>query len=89
MGDMFLLLTSAVEIPVVDTVVSLINSVGFPIAMVIYFIWDKNKTTEKMMQAQKESLEMVTDTLTSNSDSIVKNTVILEKLLTKLNIEDI
>lgn len=69
--------------------VDLINSIGFPIAMVIYFIYDKNKTNEKMMQTQKESSEVLANTLSSNTDSIVKNTIILEKLLTKLHIEDI
>lgn len=69
--------------------VDLINSIGFPIAMVIYFIYDKNKTNEKMMQTQKESTEVLANTLSSNTDSIVKNTIILEKLLSKLHIEDI
>lgn len=67
----------------------IINTVGFPIAMVLYFIWDKNKSNEKMMEAQKESTQVLANTLSSNTDSIVKNTIILEKLLSKLHIEDI
>ena len=69
--------------------VDLINSIGFPIAMVIYFIYDKNKTNEKMIESQKESTQVLANTLSSNTDSIVKNTIILEKLLSKLHIEDI
>ena len=69
--------------------IEIINSVGFPIAMVAYFIYDKNKSNEKMMEAQKESTQVLANTLASNTDSIVKNTIILEKLLSKLHIEDI
>ena len=58
--------------------IEIINSVGFPIAMVCYFIYDKNK-----------SMQLLASTIASNTDSINKNTTILEKLLTKLNIEDI
>ena len=67
----------------------LINSVGFPIAMVIYFMWDKNKSNEKMINSLKESSQLISDTLASNTDSLLKNTMILEKLLTKLGLEDI
>lgn len=69
--------------------IEIINSVGFPIAMVIYFIYDKNKSNEKLMESQKESTQILANTLASNTDSIVKNTIILEKLLSKLHIEDI
>jgi hypothetical protein len=69
--------------------IEIINSVGFPIAMVVYFIYDKNKSSEKMIEAQKESTQILANTLASNTDSIVKNTIILEKLLSKLHIEDI
>lgn len=58
--------------------IEIINTVGFPIAMVFYFIYDKNK-----------SMQLLASTIASNTDSINKNTTILEKLLTKLNIEDI
>ena len=72
-----------------NELVDLINTIGFPIAMVIYFIYDKNKMNEKMMESQKENTEVLANTLSSNTDSIVKNTIILEKLLSKLGIEDI
>ena len=72
-----------------NELVDLINTIGFPIAMVIYFIYDKNKMNEKMMASQKENTEVLANTLSSNTDSIVKNTIILEKLLSKLGIEDI
>lgn len=29
----------------------LINSIGFPVAMVIYFIWDKTKITNQLTEA--------------------------------------
>lgn len=32
-------------------IIELINNVGFPIAMVIYFIYDKNKSTDKVLDA--------------------------------------
>lgn len=32
----------------IDLIVSLINTVGFPMVMVGYFIWDKNKTMDKL-----------------------------------------
>lgn len=72
-----------------EQLVELINTIGFPIAMVIYFIYDKNKANEKMMETQKENTQVLANTLSSNTDSIVKNTIILEKLLSKLGIEDI
>lgn len=49
----------------------LINSIGFPFAMVCYFIWDKTKFTEKL------------------TESLNNNTLILEKLLTKLGQEEL
>ena len=65
----------------------LINTIGFPIAMVIYFIWDKNKSTEKMIENQKETTAVLAETLNSNTESIMRNTTILEKLLTKLGVD--
>ena len=70
-----------------EAFVELINTIGFPIAMVMYFIWDKNKTTEKMIENQKETTEVLADTLNSNTESIMRNTTILEKLLTKLGVD--
>lgn len=74
---------------VMNTVVELINTIGFPIAMVIYFIWDKNKTTDKMLENQNKTTQILAETLNSNTQSIVRNTTILEKLLIKLGAEDI
>lgn len=68
--------------------VELINTIGFPIAMVMYFIWDKNKTTEKMIENQNHTTEVLKETLNSNTESIAKNTSILEKLLYKLGIDE-
>lgn len=55
----------------IDTFTQLINSIGFPIAMVVYFIWDKTRLTNQL------------------TDAINNNNLILEKLLTKLDLEDI
>ena len=46
----------------------LISELGFPIAMVFYFIWDKSRLTNQMTTA------------------INNNNVLLEKILTKLDI---
>ena len=54
----------------------LINQFGFPIIMVGYFIWDKSKNT-------KQFLEVIEDL----KDTLSHNTTILEKLLTKLNMD--
>ena len=32
-------------------IMDLINNLGFPIAMVCYFIWDKSKLTDKLVNA--------------------------------------
>lgn len=53
-----------------SVIVELINSIGFPIAMVVYFIIDKYKTTANLVTA------------------INNNNLILEKILTKFEIED-
>ena len=55
----------------INTFTQLINSIGFPIAMVVYFIWDKTRLTNQL------------------TDAINNNNLILEKLLTKLDLEDI
>lgn len=33
----------------VDVITQLINTMGFPIVMVGYFVWDKYKTTNKLI----------------------------------------
>ena len=55
----------------VQILTDLINNMGFPIAMVAYFIWDKTRLTNQL------------------TDAINNNNLILEKLLTKLDLEDI
>ena len=49
----------------------IINNLGFPIAMVAYFIWDKNKTLQPVINA------------------VNNNTKILEKLLVKIDAEEL
>lgn len=48
-----------------------VNSLGFPIAMVVYFIWDKTKVTNHL------------------SEVIENNNLILQKLLVKLDKEEL
>lgn len=60
-----------------NELVNLINTIGFPMAMVIYFIWDKNNTTKLMA-----------DTLNKNTESINNITKVMEKILMKLGMED-
>ena len=64
-----------------------INTMGFPIAMVLYFIWDKNKTTDKMIENQNKTTETLSKTLDNNTETLNKNTIVLERLLTKLGVE--
>ena len=52
-------------------IINVINSLGFPIAMVIYFIWDKNNTSKTLVTA------------------INNNTKILNRLLNRLNYNDL
>ena len=47
--------------------IDIINTVGFPIAMVAYFIWDKNKTTDKMIENQNATTKVLAETLNSNT----------------------
>ena len=54
-----------------DLIRELINTMGFPIVMVGYFIWDKTKNTKHL------------------ADVIENNNMILQKLLTKLDKEDL
>lgn len=36
---------------IVQIVQEIVNSLGFPIAMVVYFIWDKNHTMEPVIES--------------------------------------
>lgn len=56
---------------IIQTITTLINNLGFPIAMVVYFIWDKTRITNQLVTA------------------INNNNVILNKLLLKLDAEDL
>lgn len=59
-------------------IMELINSLGFPIAMVGYFIWDKYKTTSSMIE-----------TIRALQETISNNTLVLNKLLVKMDKEDL
>ena len=54
----------------VNFITDLINTMGFPIVMVGYFIWDKNKCMSQMCEAIKN------------------NTLIMEKIMVKLDMEE-
>ena len=40
-------------------ITSAINNLGFPIAMVVYFIWDKNKSTQTMIKAIENNSKLL------------------------------
>lgn len=52
----------------IETVTQVINSLGFPIAMVIYFAWDR-VNREK---AQAEQMKAMTDALNNNTLAITE-----------------
>lgn len=54
----------------------LINTVGVPVTMIAYFIWDK--TT--VMKEQENAIEKMTD-------AINNNTLVMEKIADKLKME--
>lgn len=35
----------------INTITEIISNLGFPVAMVLYFIWDKYKVTSNLVQA--------------------------------------
>ena len=55
----------------INVIQDLINSMGFPIVMVGYFIWDKTKITNSLVKAMQD------------------NTLVMNKLLTRLDAEDL
>ena len=55
-----------------NEIVQLINTLGFPIAMVIYFIYDKNKTTANMLENVKESNAIVVEAINNNTKILTK-----------------
>lgn len=40
-------------------IANVINNLGFPIAMVVYFIWDKNKSTQTMIKAIENNSKLL------------------------------
>lgn len=40
-------------------ITNVINNLGFPIAMVVYFIWDKNKSTQTMIKAIENNSKLL------------------------------
>lgn len=69
----------------VNTVVQIINGVGFPIAacigMAAYFVWDKKTRREERKEQQDETFEMINKL----SDAVAANTLVIQKLIDKLN----
>lgn len=68
-----------------EEVVNLINTVGFPIAMVVYFIYDKNKTTAEMMKQVTDCIKDMTETVT---ECINGNTKVMSAFCTKFHLTD-
>ena len=60
----------------IQILTELINTVGVPVAMIAYFIWDK--TT--VMKEQENAIEKMTD-------AINNNTLVMEKIVDKLKME--
>lgn len=52
-----------------------INTMGFPIAMVVYFIWDKEKTMKPLIEA-----------MNNNNIVMQENATMLGMILDKLNV---
>ena len=66
-------------------IMNIISTLGFPIFMVLYFIYDKNKTTEAMFNEVKENsdnnTQMIKDLAASVTDSVNNNTLVLTKFI--------
>lgn len=43
----------------VNVVTEMINNMGFPIVMVIYFIWDKTKITNQLVEAMNNNTNVM------------------------------
>lgn len=61
-----------------SVIMDIISNLGFPIAMVGYFIWDKYKTTAGMIE-----------TIKALNETISNNTLVLNKLLVKMDKEEL
>lgn len=68
-----------------EEIMNIISTLGFPIFMVLYFIYDKNKTTEAMFNEVKENsdnnTQMIKDLAASVTDSVNNNTLVLTKFI--------
>ena len=48
----------------VNTITEIISNLGFPVAMVLYFIWDKYKVTSNLVQAINNNNKILSMLLT-------------------------
>ena len=47
-----------------NTITDIISNLGFPVAMVLYFIWDKYKVTSNLVQAINNNNKILSMLLT-------------------------
>ena len=47
-----------------NTITQIISNLGFPVAMVLYFIWDKYKVTSNLVQAINNNNKILSMLLT-------------------------
>ena len=48
----------------INTITEVISNLGFPVAMVLYFIWDKYKVTSNLVQAINNNNKILSMLLT-------------------------
>ena len=48
----------------INTISEIISNLGFPVAMVLYFIWDKYKVTSNLVQAINNNNKILSMLLT-------------------------
>lgn len=48
----------------INTITEIISNLGFPVAMVLYFIWDKYKVTSGLVQAINNNNKILSMLLT-------------------------
>ena len=48
----------------INTITEIISNLGFPVAMVLYFIWDKYKVTSNLVQAINNNNKILSMLLT-------------------------
>ena len=49
-----------------STITEIISNLGFPVAMVLYFIWDKYKVTSNLVQAINNNNKILSMLLTKH-----------------------